>query len=88
VTPAAGGRAAASSEGQEWIHRPVRGQDAQKVYRCPGCDQEIKIGQPHIVAWRDDWSGDASDRRHWHTACWRARHRLPAARRHRSTGRY
>lgn len=66
-----------------WEVRPVRGQDARKIYRCPGCDHEIRAGQPHVVAWpsaQGAFAGDASDRRHWHTACWRARHRLPQSR--------
>ncbi len=81
-----GGAASDSYDGQDrsegegggrWIHRPVRGQDARKAYRCPGCDQQIRVGEPHVVAWRDDWYGGADDRRHWHTPCWRSRHRLP-----------
>jgi hypothetical protein len=43
---------------------------AGKTYRCPGCDQEIRVGTPHVVAWPE---GRADDRRHWHTACWSAR---------------
>ena len=43
------------------------------AYRCPGCDQLIPPGVPHVVAWPED--GDAVDeRRHWHRACWAARH--------------
>ena len=58
---------------------------ALKTYRCPGCDQEIVPGTPHVVTWpayaRDSdlepWDTDsAADlRRHWHTTCWRARDR-------------
>jgi hypothetical protein len=72
---------------REWEVRPVRGQDARKLYRCPGCDHEIRIGEPHVVAWPSEhvrFGGDQSDRRHWHTACWRARHRSPRAPRRRS----
>ena len=64
----------------EWEVRAVRGQDARKVYRCPGCDHEIRVGQPHVVAWPAAGGGfdsDQTDHRHWHTACWRARHRAP-----------
>ncbi|MFN2641207.1 MAG: hypothetical protein ABR548_04830 [Actinomycetota bacterium] len=46
----------------------VRESTAQKEYRCPGCNQEIRPGTVHVVAWRDE---DAADRRHWHTPCWR-----------------
>jgi hypothetical protein len=64
--------------------RPVRGHDARKLYRCPGCDHEIEIGQPHVVAWRADTLAGAEARRHWHTACWQGRHREPPPRRGRS----
>ena len=47
---------------------------ATKAYRCPGCDQEISAGVPHVVAWPADERGDLTDRRHWHTTCWRGRH--------------
>ena len=53
---------------EHWTARPVSGQAASKVYRCPGCDHEIPAGQPHVVAWTDEM---VDDRRHWHTACWR-----------------
>jgi hypothetical protein len=65
----------------DWVVRPVRGQDARKVYRCPGCDHEIRVAQPHVVAWPAyGWEAE-TERRHWHTACWRARHRKPQVRR-------
>lgn len=54
--------------GDHWVSRPVSGQAAGKAYRCPGCDHEIPVGQPHVVAWADEM---VEDRRHWHTACWR-----------------
>lgn len=56
----------------EWMVRPVAASAAAKVYRCPGCDQEIRPTLPHLVAWRP---GAEDDRRHWHTPCWRARSR-------------
>ncbi|HVY11872.1 MAG TPA: hypothetical protein VHB18_17175 [Mycobacteriales bacterium] len=56
----------------EWLVRPIAAEAAVKEYRCPGCQQEIRPGVPHIVAWR---AGDESGRRHWHTPCWRARDR-------------
>ena len=56
----------------EWVVRPVTGAAAAKDYRCPGCDQEIRVGTPHLVA----WPADAPDeRRHWHSPCWHARGR-------------
>jgi hypothetical protein len=45
---------------------------ADKSYRCPGCDQELRPGVPHVVAWPE---GQPDDRRHWHTACWSAKDR-------------
>jgi hypothetical protein len=39
-----------------------------KTYRCPGCNQEIKPGTPHLVVINFD---DLEGRRHWHTPCWR-----------------
>jgi hypothetical protein len=59
----------------EWLVRAVPGGAATKTYRCPGCDQEIRPGVPHVVVWPADGRGDATDRRHWHTGCWRARDR-------------
>ena len=47
--------------------RAVSGEQA-KVYRCPGCHQEIRPGVPHLVVVADE---DVEGRRHWHTACWR-----------------
>jgi hypothetical protein len=55
--------------------RTVPGDAAQKTDRCPGCDQEIRPGVGHVVAWPTQGWGDLDDRRHWHTSCWRARDR-------------
>jgi len=57
----------------DWLVRTVTG--SAKQYRCPGCDQEIPPMAAHVVAWPADGRGDADDRRHWHTPCWRARDR-------------
>ena len=46
-------------------------------------DHEIRPATPHVVAWPAAWGADGDrdedaglgERRHWHTACWRARHR-------------
>lgn len=56
-----------------WAHtdgvtvRAVSGQTG-KTYRCPGCQQEIRLGTPHLVVASGD---DMEGRRHWHTPCWR-----------------
>jgi hypothetical protein len=62
--------------GEEWVVRQVGGGAAAKHYRCPGCDQEIPPGVPHVVAWQQHSGVD--DRRHWHKACWNARDRRSA----------
>ena len=69
----------------DWVVRSLTGVAAAKAYRCPGCDQEIRPATPHVVTWPayardsdlDPWDTDsaADRRRHWHTACWRARDR-------------
>ncbi|HEY0496860.1 MAG TPA: hypothetical protein VGD48_14040 [Kutzneria sp.] len=64
----------------EWHVRPVGAAD--KTYRCPGCDHEIRPGTPHVVAWPADDYGSVEDRRHWHTGCWNSRgRRKPTTRR-------
>lgn len=62
--------------GEDWKVRPVDG-GSGKVYRCPGCEQEIRPGVGHVVAWPEHAGAD--DRRHWHSACWNARERRGAA---------
>lgn len=61
----------------DWVVRRLTGSASTKIYRCPGCSQEIRPATPHVVAWPADaplLGGQASDaRRHWHTACWRHR---------------
>jgi hypothetical protein len=61
----------------DWVVRSLTGSSSAKNYRCPGCDQEIRPGTPHVVVWRAEplMGTDADDRRHWHTACWAARDR-------------
>lgn len=58
---------------EEWVVRQIGGGAAAKHYRCPGCDQEIPPGVPHVVAWARHRPVD--DRRHWHRACWNAKDR-------------
>ncbi len=57
----------------EWVVRRITGSASTKAYRCPGCDQLIPDGVPHVVAWPDHVGVD--DRRHWHKACWNAKDR-------------
>ena len=54
------------------VVRAVAGSGTGRAYRCPGCDQLLPAGSPHVVAWPE---GRPDDRRHWHTACWSARGR-------------
>ena len=60
--------------GEEWTVRTVTGSGATKAYRCPGCDQLVAAGVPHVVVWPYA-DLDAADRRHWHVTCWPARDR-------------
>jgi hypothetical protein len=53
--------------------RSISGSAATKAYRCPGCDQEIPPGTPHVVAWPADEPEGTVERRHWHTRCWQRR---------------
>lgn len=65
----------------EWIVRSVSGGSSSKPYRCPGCQQEVSAGTPHIVAWPAQGvlgrQTTIEERRHWHTPCWRSRDRRP-----------
>jgi hypothetical protein len=63
-----------SWRGDDYVVRSLAGSRAAGPYRCPGCDQEIAAGQPHVVAW-PAYDTEAADRRHWHTTCWGARDR-------------
>lgn len=47
--------------------RHVQPYEAAKVYRCPGCDHTIAIGEGHEVVVPID---HPDDRRHWHRGCW------------------
>jgi hypothetical protein len=72
VAPVAPVRRESGPDGADWLVRPVPGAGSGKPYRCPGCDQIVPAGTPHVVAWPDD--GSVAERRHWHTPCWSARH--------------
>jgi hypothetical protein len=50
-----------------WHLRFVQPYRETKVYRCPGCQQEIFPRTLHVVVWPE---GEPSQRRHWHKACW------------------
>ncbi|AIY47664.1 hypothetical protein MFORT_06651 [Mycolicibacterium fortuitum subsp. fortuitum DSM 46621 = ATCC 6841 = JCM 6387] len=56
-------------DGYDYEVRTVAASRAVKVYRCPGCDHEIRVATAHVVVLPID-VGDVDDRRHWHTACW------------------
>ncbi|MBV9821617.1 MAG: ATP/GTP-binding protein [Actinobacteria bacterium] len=59
-----------------------------RTYRCPGCDQLLAAGTGHLVTWPAH-DAEATDRRHWHTACWQARERrAPGIERSRNAPRY
>jgi hypothetical protein len=60
----------------DWVVRQVPGAAATKLYRCPGCNQELLPGIAHVVVWPAQAQG-AEERRHWHQACWQRRPRRP-----------
>ncbi len=68
-----GGAERVSWLGRAWLVRRLSGASSTRSYRCPGCHHEITPGTPHVVVWPDDALGSLDDRRHWHSACWRAR---------------
>jgi len=72
--------------GHEWTDDPtdddlridvrhVQPYQADKTYRCPGCDHEIRAGEGHEVVIPLD---APQDRRHWHSGCWRGEQRRQA----------
>jgi len=64
VRPPSAAPAWASAEG--YSVRSVSGEKS-KAYICPGCQQTIRPGTPHLVVMPED---DMEGRRHWHTHCW------------------
>ena len=78
VTRLGGGTSTARYAGHLWTVRQVTGATATRPYRCPGCQQEIPPGLPHVVAWPAEGVGGVGDRRHWHTGCWQRRDARPA----------
>jgi hypothetical protein len=57
-------------DGHEYEVRPIAAARAVKIYRCPGCDHQIRSGTAHVVVWQAESPGATQDRRHWHTPCW------------------
>jgi len=58
-------------EAPEWARREgfeVRMVLNPRLYRCPGCEHEIRASTQHLVVVPRD---AVEDRRHWHTECWR-----------------
>lgn len=53
-----------------WHVRRIAGSAATKSYLCPGCNQQILPGTPHVVAWSADRMLGEEFRRHWHSPCW------------------
>ena len=76
--PLGSGHASASTKQDgRWLVRSIPGASAVKAYRCPGCDQVLAAGTPHVVVWpaEPSWSSASGldERRHWHTSCWQRR---------------
>jgi hypothetical protein len=55
----------------DWHVRMVQPYRATKLYRCPGCNQEIFPRTLHLVVWPE---GSPEQRRHWHRPCWERRY--------------
>ena len=51
---------------EPWQVVTVPGAAARKTYRCPGCNQPIPPGTPHLVLWPTDRDDGVEQRRHWH----------------------
>jgi hypothetical protein len=63
--------------GTRWTVRAVSGASATRAYLCPGCQQDVTPGVPHVVVWPAEGVGGLGDRRHWHTGCWQRRDARP-----------
>lgn len=70
-----GARSETGPDGRSWTVRTVA--SGEKTYTCPGCGQLIPPGTTHVVAWTTEHlfgvEAGLAERRHWHSACWRAR---------------
>jgi hypothetical protein len=76
--PLSAGHAASQTKADgAWVVRSIPGARAGKDYRCPGCQQVVTPGTPHVVvgpaepAWTS--ASPLDERRHWHTGCWQRR---------------
>ena len=49
---------------EAWLIRSI----SQKLYRCPGCHDEIGIGSEHVVV-HYVRRGGGSEHHHWHRGC-------------------
>lgn len=69
-----GGRETYRTSEGDFLVRSIPGAAARKEYRCPGCQQQIAVGTPHLVVWPEQdpsWMQTAAEsRRHWHQSCW------------------
>ncbi|QTE28736.1 hypothetical protein [Pengzhenrongella sicca] len=74
---ALGGRSSEDAADGAWTVQSVNG--SERTFRCPGCQQLIAPGTPHLVAWASDGllgaQASLEARRHWHRSCWAARGR-------------
>lgn len=65
-----GGTTTQTRGGRAWTVRQLTGATSDRIYRCPGCRQEIVPGTPHVVVWPADGALGLDERRHWHSRCW------------------
>ncbi|RRD48059.1 hypothetical protein EII42_01220 [Tessaracoccus sp. OH4464_COT-324] len=60
--------------GRSYLARTIRPGQSTKDYRCPGCNQIVRAGVGHVVAWPESapigYDSGVELRRHWHTSCW------------------
>lgn len=60
-----------------WLVQTLAAGRSVKSYLCPGCQQAVPTGTPHVVVWPVQPSiGSSSpvdERRHWHQSCWNRR---------------
>jgi hypothetical protein len=69
---AASKRRPAVPHAEEVEVRRIQPYQALKTYLCPGCNQDIRPGEGHVVVVP---IGAADLRRHWHRPCWENRAR-------------
>lgn len=70
----AGSTAKRSLRDGVFLVRDVPPERAVKDYICPGCQNPIRQGTSHVVAWPETpvigHSSGLEMRRHWHRHCW------------------